>query len=68
MVVEELLKDIERSHMGLQHLRIEATESNLNIILDALNTLKRAHAFISILNEPDKEPEAVKEKLGDGDA
>lgn len=61
MGVEELLKDLERSHSGLQHLHIEATEFNLNIIMDALATLKKAHAFISILIKSEEAPQQVQE-------
>ena len=66
MGVEELLKDLERSHDGLQHLRIESTEFNLNIIIDTLATLKKAHAFISVISNPDEVLD-TKER-GDDDA
>lgn len=66
MGVEELLKDLERSHSGLQHLHIEATEFNLNIIIDALTTLKKAHAIISAIVKPEEVPE--KKERGDDDA
>lgn len=66
MGVEELLKDLERSHSGLQHLRIEATEGNLNIIIDALTTLKKAHALISIISKPTEASDT--KDSGDDDA
>ena len=66
MGVEELLKDLERSHSGLQHLRIEATEGNLNIIIDALTTLKKAHALISIISSPTEGPDTKEQ--GDDNA
>lgn len=67
MGIEQLLNDLKRSHEGLQHLHLEATEGNLNIILDALTTLKAAYAVISSLTEVAKE-EKEKEELGDGNA
>ena len=67
MAVERLLEDLKRSHDGLQHLHLEATEGNLNIVLDALTTLKAAYAVISSLTEVAKE-EKEKEEPGDGDA
>ena len=66
MGVEELLKDLERSHSGLQHLHIEATEFNLNILMDALATLKKAHAFISVISNPNEVLDA--KERGDDDA
>lgn len=66
-MIEKLLEDLKRSHEGLQHLHLEATEGNLNIILDALTTLKTAYAVISSLTEAAKE-EKEKEEPGDGNA
>lgn len=67
MAVERLLEDLKRSHEGLQHLHLEATEGNLNIILDALTTLKTAYVVISSLTEVAKE-ENEKEEPGDDNA
>ena len=64
MGIEQLLNDLKRSHEGLQHLHVEATEGNLNIILDALTTLRKAHAVISILTKSEEVPQKVQE-VGD---
>lgn len=70
MGIEKLLKDLERSHEGLQHLHIDATEGNLNIILDALTTMKTAYSFITslIAAKAAESKETEQEQVGDDDA
>lgn len=70
MGVEQLLKDLERSHEGLQHLHVEATEGNLNIILDSLTTMKAAYSFIATLTKVRTEEcsEIKPVEVGEGDA
>ena len=70
MGVEQLLKDLERSHEGLQHLHVEATEGNLNIILDSLTTMKAAYSFITALIKAraEERPETKPVQVGEGDA
>ena len=70
MGVEQLLNDLKRSHEGLQHLHIDATEGNLNIILDALTTMKTAYSFITslIAAKAAESKETEQKQVGDDDA
>lgn len=56
---EELKKDLDRVYQGLQHMQVEPTETNLAIMLDTLQVIKKAYAFVC--QHPD-EPEQAGEE------
>lgn len=57
MKIEELMKDMDRVHGGIQHLQIQPTKSNTAIILDALTVLENAYAVLDEIQAREKQEE-----------
>lgn len=45
----QILEDLNRSHQGLQHLQLQPTETNLAILMDAMQTMRVAHGMLTKL-------------------
>lgn len=43
---EKLLKDIDRTYTGLQHLDMQPTRNNTAIILDSLQVLEEIYSYL----------------------
>lgn len=53
-MMDELMKDVERVHDGIQHLQVQPTKTNIAIIFDALNVLENVYQHLSQENQKEE--------------
>lgn len=55
--MNDILKEIDIAYQELQNLQIQPTKVNITILMRAMRTLEKTHAYISGLAEKTEEAE-----------